>query len=81
MFLKTYLNYNRPLAEGTVNGTPSVLNLPKRIRKQISVQFPLCCLDDFNPNELITTGLGNGQVLEAEYSLSSKKLLVELAYE
>ena len=53
-------------------------NLRKR-KVQTKITYKTCCDDgEFNPNELIQTGLGWGQVKDAEYDVQTNTITVNL---
>ncbi len=74
-----YWKYNRPFPTGVMNGVMTVFVNPKKIVEQRDIQFPFC-IENFNPNELITTSLGNGTVKSAQYAFKTGNLTVKLIY-
>jgi len=48
--------------------------------KQQPFKTDLCCGQDFNPQDLITTDLGNGAVTDATHNLFTGRLEIELSY-
>lgn len=62
----------------TTAGAMTVQSVRKR-KEQVKVTYKTCCDDgEFNPNELIHTGLGWGQVKDAEYDTQKNTITVSL---
>lgn len=76
-----YYKWDRPLNQGDINGVSTVFNSTKKFKKQEGLNFPLCCLSAFEPNELIRTFEGDGQIESGSYSLIDKVLTVNLKFE
>jgi hypothetical protein len=79
--LEDYYKWDRPLTEGELNGNSTIFNSTKKLKKQEGLTFPICCLSEFNPNELIRTFEGDGQIESGTYSLIDKALTVNLKFE
>ena len=75
-----YWIYNRPLGNGSMNNKPTTFYLNRKLKNQKALEFPYC-IQDFNPNKLIGTRMGNGEVNTAEYSLKTGNIKIELIYE
>jgi len=62
----------------TTAGAMTVQSVRKR-KVQTKITYKTCCDDgEFNPNELIQTGLGWGQVKDAEYDVQTNTITVNL---
>lgn len=72
--------WGREFAAGTVNGDPVTFNSSKRRFKQSPFTMQLCCDDDFDPNDLITTPIGDGEIDAATYSITKDQLIPTLKY-
>ena len=75
-----YHRHNRPMIRGYMNDKLINFITSKRIKKQIPVSFPLCGGDELDEFKLITTNLGNGEILEGEFSLQTEMQTVTLIY-
>lgn len=65
----------------TTAGAVTVQSVRKQ-KAQVKVTYKACCDDgEFNPNELIQTGLGWGQVKDAEFDTEKNTLTVSLLQE
>jgi hypothetical protein len=78
---RDYYRDYRYLSEGTLNGVNTVFNSTRPIKRQENLTFPIACLNDFNPLELIKTSQGSGRVLNAKYDLSSQFITVTIKFE
>ena len=76
-----YFRDYRYMVDGDLNGVPTVFNSTRPIIRQENIIFPLNCLNDFNPLDLVKTSIGDGRVVSAVYELSSKKIQVVLKHE
>jgi hypothetical protein len=76
-----YFKDYRFLKNGTLNGVPTVFDSTRPIKRQENIIFPIQCLNDFNPLELVRTSVGDGRVYSAQYSLASGKIEVVLKFE
>lgn len=76
--IKTFHYYGRPFSSGTIDGQEVSFISQLRRKVQTEVRFPLCKADylAYNAEDLIRTGLGLGEVLEATYSVNAEKLTV-----
>jgi hypothetical protein len=70
----------RPFLTGTMNGATTTFLSAWKNRKQEPFTVQHCCDDTFDPYQLITTPLGDGQVQEAEYNLYQDSLKLNLSY-
>ena len=75
-----FLDY-RYLNNGTLNGVATVFNSTRPIKRQEGLVFPVPCLNDFNPLELIKTSVGQGRLESATYNLSSQLFNVVIKFE
>jgi hypothetical protein len=71
---------NRPIGSGVMNNKPTVFTLNRKLQNQVKIEFPYCP-NIFDPNELIGTTLGIGEVKEAEYSFKTGNIVIQLIYE
>lgn len=78
--LPKYGYYNRPLNVANYNGSEVVFNSTKPFKKGEKISVPLPCSQDFNPNDIIKTNLGNGIIDKAEFDLKSGMLSLDLKY-
>lgn len=76
-----YFKDYRYLLNGTLNGNATVFNSTRPIKVQENIIFPVPCLNDFDPLELVRTSLGDGRVTAAVYNLDSQKIECTLKYE
>lgn len=76
-----YFTWDRIFLDGDMN-TGGVILFDSEIRKelQVSIEFPWCCEDTFNPLDFIVTEMGSGQLNEASLSRLRNSLTVELKY-
>ena len=79
--LPDYHTWDRPLPNGDINNIATVMDSTKPLKQQQELIVPFCCVNDFNPIELVRTNLGDGQVLEASYNLKTKSLNLTLGFE
>lgn len=75
-----YQFHNRPLKTGVVNGVDSTFITTKPTKKGEKISIPLCCDTYFNPNDKITTPLGEGIVEKATFNFGTETLDLDLAY-
>lgn len=81
-FTKLHPNYwlwDRPQSQGQMNGADTVFETRVRLKKQEEISVPVTCeflFDTFDPNNLIKTQIGWGQV--KSWSYSAKKCLLTL---
>jgi hypothetical protein len=75
-----YWKINRPLGNALMNNVMTNFILDKKLKNQNEIQFPFC-MDNFDPNLLITTDMGDGEVKAAEYSFKTGNIKVQLIYE
>lgn len=65
---------------GTINGVEVVPESIAKTRKQPEFKVKRCCDDDFDPNNYITTSLGQGKIDNADWNLSASELLISAKY-
>ena len=63
-----------------MNGRLTGFAMNKKLKQQVAINFPFC-VENFDPNKLITTYMGDGEVSSAEYSFKQGNIKVELIYE
>lgn len=77
---RDYHKWDRPLSNGIMNNIPTQFFSTKPTKKGEKITIPLCCGDNFNPDDLITTALGQGTVDKATFSFKDETLEVDLLY-
>lgn len=70
----------RPFSAGTLNGVATTFLSAQKIKSQPPFTVPLCCDEDFDPANYVTTLLGQGQVQQADYNIKKDTLKIELNY-
>jgi len=78
--LNNYWKYNRPFNTGTMNKILTTFESTKKIKKQTTLSYQLCS-NNFDPDKLKTTELGDGEVQDAEQALNTGVVDVNLMYE
>jgi hypothetical protein len=76
-FFRSYANTKY----GTMNNAAITFDSTKYIKKSISLPFNICDVLDFDPFELIVSGLGTGIIKTAEYDFQEDKLTVVIGYQ
>lgn len=82
--LRDYHKWGRPLNRGIMNGQQTEFTSPKKIRKQVPIEIPMCCseLKEFDPDRIIVkTQLGHGEVETATYDDPRGTLTLELVFD
>ena len=75
-----YWRYDRSISWGRMNGKYTEFMMAKKLKKQVDIQFPFC-VEEYNPNWIVKTTLGDGEVARAEYSFKTGNIKVQLIYE
>jgi len=84
----SYFTWDRIFLTGHLNngatGLPAcseitVFNSAIRKKLQEEIEFPICCDEDFDPMDCITTEMGDGEVYQAVRTMKSIK--VQLLYD
>lgn len=75
-----YWRHERVLIEGRMNRIEEIFDSAIRTKKQIPIEFPLCC-DTFNELTLIKTQIGNGEVIAARFYILNGMMEIELLYD
>lgn len=70
-----YEDYPHSIAAGGFN---SISVQPVKLQEEIS--FPICCGDEFDPTELVKTGMGLGHVEKASIDLKTSFMTLQLKY-
>jgi hypothetical protein len=65
---------------GTLNNEETTFLSVKPLKKGVPVTVPFCCGDTFNPEDIITTPLGNGTVEKATFNFKNETLTLDLLY-
>lgn len=74
-----YWKWDRVIIEGNMNNTLTTFYDAMKIKIQKDIKFPICC-NEFDPTNLITTQIGNGEVETAEENLKTTEITVDLIY-
>ena len=79
---KLHENFHRHnmAGAGTINDVNVVPLSVKPTRRQPAFTVKHCCDDNFDPVDLVTTALGDGQVQKATWNLAKETLNIELKY-
>jgi len=77
---RDYHKWDRPLSVGVMNYQTTTFFSTKPTKKGEKITIPLCCGDAFNPDDIITTALGQGTVDKATFSFKNETLEVDLLY-
>jgi len=75
-----YWRHERVLIEGTMNREDEIFDSAIRTKKQIPIEFPLCC-DNFDELKLIKTQIGNGEIIAAKFYILTGMMEIELLYD
>ena len=75
-----YWRHERVLIEGRMNNQDETFDSAIRTKKQIPIEFPLCC-DIFNELALIKTQIGNGEIIAARFYILTGMMEIELLYD
>jgi len=78
-----FWKYGRPLPTGKMNLANTIFEGIEKVRKQVPISLPMCCPEfeaNFNPNGLIRTQLGDGEIEEATYEEPSERLTLNLKH-
>jgi len=79
---RDYYRHGRVLLQGYMNRNLTTFATSIKTKLQDKLSIPLCCDDEFNPDDLITTSLGsNGQVSKASYNLATSMLELEVLFD
>lgn len=70
----------RPFGSGNMNGEATTFLSTQSIRKQPAFTVPFCCGDEYDPENYITTPLGQGRIEEAKENLYKDTLELKLNY-
>lgn len=65
---------------GTLNGDPVTFTSYRPTRKQPAFDHVLCCDDDFNEREPVTTGIGAGFIESAVYNMQADIITLEIKH-
>jgi hypothetical protein len=77
-----YHCHNRPILIGVMNTIYREFCSETKKKKGQEIEIPFCCTDllNFNPNGLVKTKFGNGDIEEGEYDLLNETLSLNLIY-
>lgn len=78
-----YYRFDRPQAQGSMNGQLTNFDSFKRTRKQVPIQIQLCCsdFDQFDPLDLVRTQLGWGEIVSAKYNEPQEVMTLEIIHD
>jgi hypothetical protein len=82
-----HVNYwrdDRHMRDGTMNKVSTIFTNVKKLRQQIPIMLSMCCADFFtifDPNALVRTQLGDGEIDEATYEEPSERLTLNLKHD
>lgn len=79
--MRDYHRHNRPLRSGRMNGFETSFLSVIPTKKGVPISIPFCCGDAFDPDDIVTTPLGEGIVDKATFKFKSSTLELELLYE
>jgi hypothetical protein len=77
---RDYHRHYRYLKSGEMNGVVTTFLSVRPTKKGATLTVPLCCGDVFDPDNYVTTFLGQGTVEKASYSFKSNMLALDLVY-
>lgn len=77
---RDYHKYYRPLRKGNMNGQDTDFFSVEPTKKGTDLVVPLCCDDTFNPDDLVTTMIGQGTVDKATFSFKDETIKLSLMY-
>lgn len=75
---RDYHKYYRPLRSGTMNGVLTDFFSVQPTKQLEDITIPLCCGDDFNPDDTVNTWEGPAIVDKATYNFDSEMLTLSL---
>ncbi len=78
---RDYHKYYRALKHGVLNDEYQEFLSWRKTKKADAVAIPLCCEDQFNPEQLVKSIFGNGEVDNAEYKPKNEILEIELLHD
>ena len=78
--MRDYHTYERPQIRGIMNDEETIFDSTKALKEGVDFSIPLCCDDNFDPDDYIVTGIGNGIVESATFNLKNKMLDLSLNY-
>lgn len=76
-----YHRHNRPLKRGMMNLRNTSFETTKKVKKGVTITIPFCWDEDFDPNDLIKTMMGDGEVDSAKFRFADMMLELNLVYE
>ena len=81
-FTELHENYHvyEMAGAGTINGVEVVPESLTKTRKQPEFKVQKCCDETFDPNNYITTSLGQGKIDNADWNLSLSEILITAKY-
>lgn len=77
---RDYHRHGRILDTGNMNGVATAFLSTIQTKKGAKLSVPLCCGDTFDPQNMVSTMLGDGQVDQASYNLLTEMLELQLMY-
>lgn len=77
---RDYYRHYRPLKSGIMNNVPTDFLSVRPSKKGVPLTVPLCCGDTFNPDDIVTTALGDGTVEKAVFDFKKETITLDLIY-
>lgn len=77
---KDYHKHYRFLAAGIMNNAATSFLSVKPLKKGPTITIPFCCDDTFNPDDKVTTALGDGIVEKAVFNFKDDTINLDLLY-
>lgn len=79
--LRDYHKHERPFPTGKMNGEETLFKSVIRTKQGTKITIPYCCPSDFDPEVLIKTDLGDGEINSASFSFAKETMELELLYD
>jgi len=77
---KNFWRHERVFYAFSMNNVPTSAITVIPTKKQVTLDVSLCCGEDFDPENLVATELGEGSVAEASFDLYKENLTLTLLY-
>jgi len=78
---RDYQRHGRVMYFGKMNNFPTTFSSIIKSKKGVKLAVPLCCGETFDPNDIVTTMIGEGEVDNALFNLVDGMLELELFYD
>jgi hypothetical protein len=76
-----YWRHDRSTLQATMNGTVQTMETEKKTVTGVPLNIKLCDLRTLNPDELIRTEIGDGELIRATYNMKTETITLELKYD